>query len=82
MELRSHSSVSWHLVAIKCTPKPEERKVTEIYNRYNSSFLQESFKTQIHVVCKMQNFAVNAGGTAFNSLKSITAYYGRTVLLQ
>jgi hypothetical protein len=33
MELRSHSSVSCHLVAIHGTPTQDERYVTQIYYR-------------------------------------------------
>jgi hypothetical protein len=34
MELRSHSSVSCHLVAIHGTPTQDEGNVTEIYYRF------------------------------------------------
>jgi hypothetical protein len=38
MELRSHSSVSCHVVAIHGTPTQDERNVTLIYYRYANVF--------------------------------------------
>jgi hypothetical protein len=35
MELRSHSSLSCHLVAIHVTPTQGERNVTQIYYKYS-----------------------------------------------
>jgi hypothetical protein len=40
MELRSHSSVSRHLVAIHGTPTQDEGNVIQIYYRYEAGYIR------------------------------------------